>query len=140
MIKGVALTVPAGSLAALANDPEVAFVSVDHPLKAMDDYTDAALNAGAASNYGLDGTGIGVAVIDSGINDTHSDLLDGSGRNSRVVYHQDFTGTTTYLRNRQVWDLYGHGTHVAGIIAGGAKKSSGRYMRFGRWRISDFGR
>jgi len=128
MIKGVALTVPAGSLAALANDPEVAFVSVDHPLKAMDDYTDAALNAGAASNYGLDGTGIGVAVIDSGINDTHSDLLDGSGRNSRVVYHQDFTCTTTYLRNRQVWDLYGHGTHVAGIIAGSAKRSSGRYM------------
>src|SRR5215469_16261717 len=101
MIKGVALTVPAGSLSSLANDPEVEFVSVDHPLKAMDDYTDAAMNASAATTYGLDGTGVGIAVIDSGINDTHADLLDGSGKNSRVVYHQDFTGTTTYLHNKQ---------------------------------------
>ena len=49
---------PAGSLAALANDPEVAFVSVDHSLKGMDDYTDAAMNVTAAVNSAYDGTGL----------------------------------------------------------------------------------
>jgi len=121
--EGQAFTVPAGSLAALANDPEVAFVSVDHSLKAMDDYTDAAMNVTAAVNSAYAGTGTGVAVIDSGINDKHADL--GNGSKSRVLYHQDFTGTTTYLNNKRIWDLYGHGTHVAGIIGGNGNKSNG---------------
>jgi serine protease AprX len=125
LVRGAAFTVPAGSLAALANDPEVAFVSVDHSLKGMDDYTDAAMNVTAAVNSAYDGTGITVAVIDSGINDKHADL--GNGSKSRVLYHQDFTGTTTYLNNKRVWDLYGHGTHVAGIIGGNGNKSNGRY-------------
>jgi len=125
LVRGAAFTVPAGSLAALANDPEVAFVSVDHCLKAMDDYTDAAMNVTAAVNSAYDGTGTGVAVIDSGINDKHADL--GNGSKSRVLYHQDFTGTTTYLNNKRIWDLYGHGTHVAGIIGGNGNKSNGRY-------------
>ena len=125
LVRGAAFTVPAGSLQALANDPEVAFVSLDHPLKGMDDYTDAAMNVSAAVNAAYDGTGIGVAVIDSGINDMHSDLAKETV--SRVLYHQDFTGTTTYLNYKRVWDLYGHGTHVAGIIGGNGNKSNGRY-------------
>src|SRR5215468_5001100 len=91
----------------------------------MDDYTDAAMNVTAAVNSAYDGTGITVAVIDSGINDKHADL--GNGSKSRVLYHQDFTGTTTYLNNKHVWDLYGHGTHVAGIIGGNGNKSNGRF-------------
>jgi len=125
LVRGAAFTVPAGSLQSLANDPEVEFVSLDHPLKGMDDYTAAAMNVSAAVSTAYDGTGIGVAVIDSGINDTHSDL--GNRSKSRVLYHQDFTGTTTYLNRKQVWDLYGHGTHVTGIIGGNGNKSNGRY-------------
>jgi serine protease AprX len=85
------------------------------------------MSATGATSFGYDGTGVGVAVIDSGINDAHSDLSTSTGHSSRVVYHQDFTGTTTYLSNKQVWDLYGHGTHVAGIIGGSGQKSAGRY-------------
>ena len=48
LIKGAALTIPVNALANLENDPEVDFVSVDHPLKAMDEYTNAAMNVGAA--------------------------------------------------------------------------------------------
>ena len=125
LVRGAAFSVPAGALASLANDPEVEFVSVDHPLKGMDDYTDAAMNVTNAISSAYDGTGIGVAVIDSGISDKGPDLKQGNV--SRVVYHQDFTGTTTYLNNKQVWDLYGHGTHVAGIIGGNGNKSNGRY-------------
>ena len=116
MIKGAAFTIPVSALPALETDPEIASVTIDHPLKGMDDYTDAAMKVSEASSLGYDGTGIGVAVIDSGINDTHSDLWTATGHNSRVVYHHDFTGTapTQSGSSKQVWDLYGHGTHVAG--------------------------
>ncbi len=81
--------------------------------------TDVATSVTAAWNAGYNGAGIGVAVIDSGINDTHPDLWDSNERYSRVVYHQDFTGTgTRNFAGRVVYDLYGHGTHVAGIIGG----------------------
>jgi serine protease AprX len=129
MIKGAAFTIPVSALPALETDPEIASVTIDHPLKGMDDYTDAAMKVSEASSLGYDGTGIGVAVIDSGINDTHSDLWTATGHNSRVVYHHDFTGTATTQSgsSKQVWDLYGHGTHVAGIIGGSGRKSGGRY-------------
>ena len=127
LVRGVAFTIPVSALPALEADPEVLSVSVDHPLKGMDDYTDAAMNVSAAWNSGYDGTGISVAVIDSGINDNHPDLWDTTESYSRVVYHQDFTGTSVYNQyNHLVYDLYGHGTHVAGIIGGNGYRSSGR--------------
>jgi len=71
----------------------------------------------AASQFALDGTGVGVAVIDSGVAD-HADLHNASGA-SRVVYSQSFVpGDTTTP------DKFGHGTHVAGLI-GGSGVSSG---------------
>jgi serine protease AprX len=127
-IKGAAFTIPVSALAALEADPEIASVTIDHPLKGMDDYTDAAMNASTAWNAGYDGSGIGVAVIDSGINDNHLDLWNSTQTSSRVVYHQDFTGTTAYnAYGHLVYDLYGHGTHVAGIIGGNGYRSGGRY-------------
>jgi serine protease AprX len=67
-----------------------------------------------------------VAVIDSGINDRHPDLLDSTETHSRVVYHQDFTGTASTNSSGAHYDLYGHGTHVAGIIGGNGYMSGGR--------------
>ncbi len=122
LVKGLALTMPASALLALESDPEVVSVSVDHPLKGMDDFTDAAINASVAWNAGYNGTGIGVAVIDSGINPNHIDIWD------RVLYHQDFTGANEYNSSGSlIYDTYGHGTHVAGIIAGSGYMSGGQY-------------
>src|SRR5260370_20203936 len=73
-INAAAFTIPLSALSALANDSDVAFVTLDHPLKGMDDYTDAAMNVSTAWNSGYNGAGIGVAVIDSGINDRHADM------------------------------------------------------------------
>ncbi len=126
-VKAIAFTIPVNALPALEADPEIVSVTVDHPLNGADDYTDAAANVSAAWNAGYTGTGIGVAVIDSGINDSHPDLLDSTESYSRVVYHQDFTGTATSNANGAQYDLYGHGTHVAGIIGGNGYLSAGRF-------------
>src|SRR5437879_100915 len=127
-IKSASFTIPVSALAALEADPEVVSVSIDHPLNGLDDYTDAAAKVSAAWSAGFDGTGVGVAVIDSGINDNHLDLWDSTQTYSRVVYHQDFTGTpTTDATGAVVWDLYGHGTHAAGIIGGNGYLSDGRF-------------
>lgn len=127
MIRGAAFRIPVSALPALEADPEIECVTIDHPMTAMDDLTNAATGVSTAWNSGFTGTGIGVAVIDSGINDSHPDLWDSTHTQSRVVYHQDFTGTPTTNSNGANYDLYGHGTHVAGIIAGNGYLSGGRY-------------
>ena len=119
-IRAVTMRVPASMLARLANDPNVAYITPDRPValtSVNEDYTTAVEADVAAAQFGLDGTGVGVAVIDSGVAN-HADLRDANG-NSRVVYSQSFVpGDTTTT------DKYGHGTHVAGLI-GGTGASSG---------------
>ena len=127
VVRAASFFILASRLSALENNPDVAFVTLDHPLKGADDYTDSAANVSAAWSAGYDGTGIGVAVIDSGVNDSHADLLDSTESYSRVVYHQDFTGTATSNLSGAQYDLYGHGTHVAGIIGGNGYLSAGRF-------------
>jgi serine protease AprX len=127
LVKAIALTVPTSALTALAADPEVVAIHTDHPLKGMDSVTNAAVNISSAWNAGYNGSGIGVAILDSGINDSHPDLWDAKQTHSRVVYHQDFTGTPTTNSSGAKYDLYGHGTHVAGIVGGNGYLSSGNY-------------
>jgi serine protease AprX len=109
LINAVAGTVAAGNVVPLSNQPNVSYISLDRSLGAALDYSAEGVNAPAAWNSGWDGTGVGVAVIDSGIY-SHPDLLSAS-RQSRVVYRQSFVAA---VQN----DDYGHGTHVAGIVAG----------------------
>ena len=117
-VPGGVFHVSARNLKALASDPEVAYVSPNRSLKSASDYTEATVGADVVQSYGLDGTGVTVAVIDSGITD-HPDLHDPVTGASRVIYSQSFVpGTDTN-------DHYGHGTHVAGIIAGNASQSGG---------------
>lgn len=127
MIKGAAFTIPVSALPALEADPEIASVTIDHPMNVMDDLTNGATGVAAAWNAGFTGAGVGVAVIDSGINDQHPDLKNSTETASRVVYHQDFTGTATTNSSGAKYDLYGHGTHVAGIIGGNGYLSGGQY-------------
>jgi serine protease AprX len=127
MIKGAAFTVPVRALPLLDADPEIVAVNMDHPMKVADDLVNGAIGTSSAWNSGYTGTGVGVAVIDSGVNDNHPDLWNSAETTSRVVYHQDFTGTATTGPGGANWDLYGHGTHVAGIIGGNGHLSGGQY-------------
>jgi serine protease AprX len=117
-----AFSVSRSSLAALAKDPDVAYISPDRTVRAtatVTDYYDQAVLAPYAWSRGFTGTGIGIAVIDSGIN-SGRDLTLSRGSGSRIVYNQSFVpGQSTFA------DLYGHGTHVAGILAGNGLNSRG---------------
>ena len=121
LVRSGVYTVPASAIPGLASDPEVAYISPDRPVVPtgliggdwVNDYHTDSINAPAAWEAGLNGSGVGVAVIDSGIS-TEEDL----SRHS-VVYSASFApGTQSAI------DQYGHGTHIAGIIAGNGQDSS----------------
>ena len=81
----------------------------------------------AARVYGASGMGIVWAVIDSGIDKDHPHFSGGTVADPAVAsLHRDFTGlltadgTVTDDPAGALVDVCGHGTHVAGIIAGSA--------------------
>jgi subtilisin family serine protease len=69
--------------------------------------------------FGYTGTGITVAVLDSGVDENHPDLK------GKVKAKRDFTRTG--IGDDDVRDTTGHGTHVASIIAGSGAASEGRF-------------
>jgi subtilisin family serine protease len=77
---------------------------------------------GAAQTTCVDGTGVTVAIVDTGIDTTHPDL---AGRISPDAYNvlthtNDASETANGVDDNGdgiVDGMYGHGTHVAGIVA-----------------------
>ncbi|ANZ41281.1 hypothetical protein BBK82_40255 [Lentzea guizhouensis] len=73
------------------------------------------IGAPAAHAAGYTGAGTTVAVLDTGVDQSHPDLAD------REIAERNFTGSP------DAGDHHGHGTHVASTIAGTGAKSGGRY-------------
>ena len=93
------------------------YVSADRQVNAQFDASEQTINAPAAWQIGLDGTGVGVAIVDSGVA-KHDDLEQANSHKSRVVYSE--------VLNGRKGDEYGHGTaRLAGIVAGNGKSSTG---------------
>jgi serine protease AprX len=121
-INGAAYRVPVRVLVWLQNHPDVGYVSPDRPNKvASDDDIPAVQGDVARQQYGLDGTGVGIAIIDSGVF-SHDDLKTANGLGSRIVYSESFIPGDSSTN-----DAYGHGTHVAGIVAGNGHDSQSGY-------------
>jgi subtilisin family serine protease len=68
------------------------------------------------NNMGYDGSGINVSIIDSGIDPNHPDF------SNKTIIWRDFVNGQP-----NPYDDCGHGTHVAGILAGTGQNSSGKY-------------
>src|SRR5258708_2131472 len=93
-----AVSLPAGAVEALAARTDVKFVSLDADLKAQGHISSTtgadairAQQDSTGASYTLDGTGIGIAILDSGIHPNHASLKDGNNK-SRIVVSVNLTG------------------------------------------------
>ena len=126
LLNAVAMTVGADDLAKLRKLPGVKSVSPAGTSRAMD--TDANEVVGNPALWAQEdpsgskvtGKGVTVAVIDTGVDYTHPDLGGGFGAGHKVVGGWDFVDN-----DADPMDDNGHGTHVAGIVAGRAAAAGG---------------
>lgn len=100
---------------ALATAPKVRKVWLDGKVEASLDVSVPLIGAPRAWAAGLDGKGVKVAVLDSGIDLNHPDVKD------RIADYKSF------IEGSSVQDRFGHGTHVASTIAGSGAASGGKY-------------
>lgn len=110
-------SVDAAGLAELADQPEVAYITPDRELGAAQSlqvgiHEVRALTRLRGYDSHVSGEGVGVAIIDSGINSNSPFLKNRDCTAHRVVYSQNFVPGETVTS-----DPYGHGTHVAGILS-----------------------
>ncbi len=125
-IDAISLVVPSTALAGLAADPNVLSISSDAVVTptSSPSYGQASKTPGfLRATLGLDassptGRNVGIAIIDSGVQPS----LDLAGN---IAGFYDLTGGT--MRPGAAYDDYGHGTHVAGLIAGDGTLSGGQY-------------
>lgn len=101
---------------ALQAAPGVEKIWLDRKVTASLDVSRVTVGADRAAAAGFDGTGQTVAVLDTGIDDSHPDLA------GKVVAERSF------IEGSDPGDRYGHGTHVASIIAGTGAASDGQYV------------
>jgi serine protease AprX len=117
LVNGQVADVPDTALDALSRTPGISGVSLDRRVEGTLERTGATIGARWVHDaLGFDGTGVGVAIIDSGVANWHDDL--GADRVVRFVDFVNFQSAA--------YDDYGHGTHVAGVIAGSGYDSGGR--------------
>jgi serine protease AprX len=128
IINGQVLDLPNDVLQQLEARPEIFRIHHDRPTASHSFRTAITTGARAVQQgLGLTGAGVGVAVIDSGITTWHNDLagrtpVHGPYGDQRVAAFVDFVNGAA-----APYDDEGHGTHVAGIIAGNGHDSLGRH-------------
>jgi subtilisin family serine protease len=125
-LNSLAVELPTSVVESLDQFDEVEFVSTDSEIRSFGGHvahTTGADNVRSMGTSGsLDGSGIGIAILDSGIFPSHVAFLEAGTTRSRIVKSMDFTG-----QNRTD-DPYGHGTHVASAAAGNGVVSNGKYV------------
>src|SRR5438128_1903403 len=110
------------AIQALAKDPEVTYISPNRTVGVSNDYYEQTVGGDIAHSYGWAGTGIGAAVIDSGVSD-HPDLYDTQQANSRAVYRQSIVPGSTVSAG------YGPGPPAAGVIPAHGSSPDGPPLR-----------
>jgi serine protease AprX len=108
LIHGFSATLSAGQIRSLEHRPGVRVEPVT-TVHVSDDGTsrDFGVNAARLDRPSLTGAGIGICVVDTGVDPNHEQIAP------RTVTFHDFVGTST-----TPYDDHGHGTHVSSIAAG----------------------
>jgi serine protease AprX len=130
IINAFAAEVPASQVRSLAALSGVRWLSLDAPV--IESACSACIDTTKLQNLynrtvradqvwnlapNLQGQGIGIAVVDSGIKVNHPDLAN------RVIVNIDKAGLALSAN-----DGYGHGTLVAGVMAGNGSAGNGAYI------------
>ncbi|MFD7552049.1 S8 family serine peptidase [Streptomyces sp. NPDC059816] len=105
-----------GSARAGGSAPGIERVWLDAVYTANLDTSVGRIGAPKAWRSGYDGKGVTIAVLDSGVDDTHPDLA------TQVI------GAANFTSSPDTKDRHGHGTHIASIAAGTGAKSGGTYQ------------
>ena len=141
IIHGLALSLTAAQARSLATNPDVHAVSLNTtvtseslpfhmmgqglPASQLQTTYDQTLGVLPLWQFGVTGTGVGVAVVDTGVDGALPDFASKDHSSSRVVASAVANADATTAT-----DSYGHGTDVAGIIAGnGDNRSPGDPLR-----------
>lgn len=114
LIPATALQTTPEGVRALAEDPVVERIWLDEWVHTCLDVSVPLIRAPYVWEAGYRGRGIRVGVVDTGIDREHPDFA------GRVLAGKSFVGG-------DFQDDNGHGTHVAGILAGSGAASGGRY-------------
>src|SRR5689334_20060066 len=140
-IDGMLVELPKNKLLDIAARADVERLTADHLAQESASHLETATGADLLRTYrpltnnftGLDGSGVGIAILDSGIMATHNDFSGLLGLTTRVTASTDIVSSNTNLAlvenllgilggllpilntNK---DGYGHGSHVAGTAAG----------------------
>ena len=134
IVAGFAATVPAAAVDALARLAGVRAVTPDDEVRVQGAASTSTIKsvypkvvrADAAWNRGVTGRGVTVAVLDTGVAPGLPDL---AGR--LVQVRNDLTGRTEPCKNLSgeldCTDRYGHGTFIAGLVAGNGASSGGKW-------------
>jgi subtilisin family serine protease len=121
LFNGASVRVARSDIDAIARLPYVKGVYADHEMRAMAGPAASQIGADKVwTSYGTRGSGVVVAIIDTGIDYNHEALGKGFGRGFKVASGYDFAN-----KDDDPIDDNGHGTHVAGIIAGSSTTITG---------------
>ncbi|HVO75779.1 MAG TPA: S8 family serine peptidase [Ignavibacteriaceae bacterium] len=118
---GVSIAVPSGLLPMIQHLPYVKAMHFDKEVHAEIDPGILLIGADRVwETSGTEGEGIRIGIIDSGIDYLHPALGGGFGPGFKVAGGYDFVNN-----DNDPMDDYGHGTHVAGIVAADADTVKG---------------
>ena len=138
---------PGNAIKSLFDEESVSYVEANRKLQFFQETSRRATRSlvgagGANGTYldpagnPLDGSGVGVAIVDSGILGSHPDFAGRIAKNYKIVCStpglinsqtETCFGPTLFLEASDTDTTSGHGTHVAGIASGDGSASNGSY-------------